>query len=420
MALAYSTLAVIYMENNDYQKAKIYNDSTSYLLDDVKNDITYIKAQQRLGNIELQLGNYGQADHLLTKSRQAFEKMDSKKNLLENYKLSSKLDSARGNLMGALIWQKECKRISDIRMNEMSAKKMENAEMHYQAELAQLIKITEQEKLERESKAELFRYKAVSIVIVGVLLISLIILVFIVKTRRERKRLIARLHESNQVKNKLFSIISHDLKNEVSGLDNTLKLLKENSISKIEFEEIVPLLANRTDQTSIMLNNLLNWSKSQMKALNVKPISFDMTELITSKFEFFKAKAEEKNIQLINRLNSTKIYADKDMVAIVAQNLIANALKFCNPGDSIALVSKEKDDHYEICFEDTGVGIAPFNLNKLFAEDTFTTSGTQNELGTGLGLRICKELIELNKGEIKVESELGKGSTFYVLLPKAA
>jgi len=108
------------------------------------------------------------------------------------------------------------------------------------------------------------------------------------------------------------------------------------------------------------------------------------------------------------------------MIGIVAQNLIANAIKFCKPGDSISLVSVEKENCFEIGFIDTGVGIDPSNINKLFAEDTFTTRGTKNEQGTGLGLRICKELVELNKGNIKVESALGKGTTFYISLPKKA
>jgi len=228
------------------------------------------------------------------------------------------------------------------------------------------------------------------------------------------------LNESNQVKNKLFSIISHDLKNEIHGLDSTLNLLGDNTISTAEFKETIPILADSTHQTSILLNNLLNWSKSQLKELNAKPIAFDINEVIIDKFTFFEPKAESKNIELTNKLGPTLVFADKDMFAIVSQNLIANAIKFCNSGDSITLTAKEKEQHYEICFEDTGVGIAQENIDKLFAEDTFTTNGTQQETGTGLGLKICKELIELNKGTIMVDSTLGKGSVFCITLPKEA
>ena len=135
--------------------------------------------------------------------------------------------------------------------------------------------------------------------------------------------------------------------------------MKNNQVSVDEFKTILPLLVQRTNQTSILLNNLLNWSKSQMNELNAHPVSFDVTEVITAKFAFFRPKAFEKNIELINKLDTTQIYADKDMVSIVAQNLIANAIKFCKPGDSIALVSKENQEYYEIGFIDTGVGIAP-------------------------------------------------------------
>ena len=255
--------------------------------------------------------------------------------------------------------------------------------------------------------------------VLAILFITSIFLFTITKNRKEIKIYINQLNESNQVKNKLFSIISHDLKNEISGLDGSLSLMKENAFSPEEFKEIIPLLSNRTHQTSILLNNLLNWSKSQMNELNAKPTHFDVSAVIESKFSYFKPNAEQKNIKLVNKLAPTVIYADEDMFGIIAQNLIANAVKFCGSGDSVTLISEELGSHYKIYFMDTGVGIDSKNLDKLFAEDTFTTNGTQNETGTGLGLKICKELTELNNGEIHVESEVGVGSTFSVSFPKS-
>ncbi|MBW1294483.1 tetratricopeptide repeat-containing sensor histidine kinase [Aquimarina litoralis] len=420
IAHTYSIMAEVELYEKDYEKSKEYYETSLSISKDTNFDLLTVDNKQQLGYLAMLLKNYKEAEKLLTAARKESKDHGMVQLLMKNYQFSSKLDSARGNLAGALAWQKEHQKLSNKRMIELSTKKMERAETRYKAELENLRMIDAQEKREQQTKTELFKYRMFTFLTLGVLIGISIILVIIIRNRRERKRLIKKLNESNQVKNKLFSIISHDLKNEVSGLDNILKLLNENTISKIEFDEILPLLANRTHQTSIMLNNLLNWSKSQMKALNAKPISFDITEVISNKFAFFRPKAAKKNIKLINNLDTTKIFADKDMVSIVAQNLIANAIKFCNPGDSIALVSREKEDHYEICFEDTGVGIDPDNLKKLFSEDTFTTNGTQNETGTGLGLRICKELIELNKGNIKVESTLGKGSTFSISLPKVA
>ncbi|MFD2565587.1 tetratricopeptide repeat-containing sensor histidine kinase [Aquimarina rubra] len=420
IAHSYSIMAEVELYEKNYEKAKEYYETSLSISVNTNYELLTVDNKQQLGYLAIISKNYKEAEKLLEMARNESTDLGAVQLLLKNYQFSSKLDSARGNLSGALTWQKEHQKLSDKRMTELSTKKMERAATRYKAELENLRMIDAQEKREQRTKEELFRYRVLTFIALGLLVIFLVFILMIVRTRKERKRLITKLNESNQVKNKLFSIISHDLKNEIHGLEGSLNLMKENEISTEEFQEIIPLLANRTHQTSILLNNLLNWSKSQMKELNARPVTFDITEVISNKFAFFMPKAIQKNIKLINKLDATNIFADKDMVSIVAQNLIANAIKFCNPGDSIALVSREKEDHYEICFEDTGIGIEPSNLKKLFAEDTFTTTGTQNETGTGLGLRICKELIELNKGNIKVESIPGKGSTFYVTLPKAA
>ncbi|WP_219006861.1 tetratricopeptide repeat-containing sensor histidine kinase [Aquimarina litoralis] len=419
-AQSYSIMAKVAMYNKEYEKAKRFYDTTQCVGTQANFKIIVMNAKQQLGIIALEQNEYKKAEEYLKVAREDLIKSNVTSLILKNYKYSFKLDSTRGNLLGAIGWQKKYQELSDKRMNDLTTKKVENTKSRYEAQLEQLKLIDEKEKREQKTKEELFRYRLLAFISLAVIAVILVFMFLIIKTRKERKRYIQELNESNQVKNKLFSIISHDLKNEIHGLESSLNLMKEDIISAEEFKEIVPLLANRTHQTSILLNNLLNWSKSQMKELNPKPVKFDITEVISNKFTFFRPKAEKKDIQLINKLDQTMIFADKDMFGIVAQNLIANAIKFCNPGDSIALVSREKEDHYEICFEDTGVGIDPANLNKLFAEDTFTTNGTENETGTGLGLRICKELIELNKGRIQVESILGKGSTFCVQLPKAA
>ncbi|WP_108801792.1 ATP-binding protein [Aquimarina sp. Aq107] len=420
MAQSYSIMAKVAMYGKEYEKAKKFYDTTQCVGTQANFKIIVINAKQQLGIIALEQQEYDKAEKYLEIAREDLVKSNVTSLILKNYKHSFKLDSARGNLLNAIAWQKKYQELSDKRMNDITTKKVENTKSRYEAELEQLKLIDEKEKREQKTKEELFRYRLLAFISLAVIAVILVFMVLIIKTRKERKRYIKELNESNQVKNKLFSIISHDLKNEIHGLESSLNLMKEDVISTDEFKEIVPLLANRTHQTSILLNNLLNWSKSQMKELNAQPTTFDITEVISNKFTFFKPKAEKKDIKLINKLDPTLIFADKDMFGIVAQNLIANAIKFCNPGDSIALISREKEDYYEICFEDTGIGIDPSNLNKLFAEDTFTTTGTENETGTGLGLRICKELIELNQGKIQVESTPGKGSVFSVSLPKAA
>ncbi len=420
VAQSYSLSAKVHIAKKDYLTAKKYYDSTLLIGDKAEWKMLMVNAEQQMGLVSLHLKNYKKADKLITSARKKFTNFKSVPSLLKNYELSAKLDSARGDYASALAWQKKHQKLSDKKTSESTKKKISFANARYEEKLRHLKQIDEQSRKAQEDKAALFRYKIFIYVVLGILLITTILLFTIIKNRKERKKYITQLNESNEIKNKLFSIISHDLKNEISGLDASLSLMEENAFSPEEFKEIIPLLSNRTHQTSILLNNLLNWSKSQMKELNARPVLFDITEVITNKFNYFKPSAEQKNIKLINKLAPTVIYADKDMFSIIAQNLIANAVKFCDSGDSVTLASEELDKHYRIHFIDTGVGIHDSKIHKLFSEDTFTTTGTQNETGTGLGLKICKELTELNSGEIKVESSVGSGSTFSVLFPKAS
>jgi signal transduction histidine kinase len=229
------------------------------------------------------------------------------------------------------------------------------------------------------------------------------------------------LEESNQVKDKLFSIVSHDLKDSISSIKAFLDLLKEDSISKEEFNELVPELSENANNASALLFNLLNWSKSQLQNLEPKPEMFNIQEVFRDKMDLVEQKVEDKNIILIDESERDFVYADKSMIEIVIQNLITNAVKFSRNGDMITISNSDSNGKALICVEDTGVGISKDNISKLFnSANNFTTRGTENEKGTGLGLSIAKDLVELNQGKIWVESTVNVGSKFFIELPKVA
>lgn len=417
--LAYHRLGTIYLERKVYDKSKKYFDSSLTQAVKSQNAKLVANAKLQLGVVATANENYFKAEKLLQESRETLEELETAPLLLTNYWHLADLNFKKGNYKDAFLWQKKYQQLSDDNVAKENADNIAKAEQKYKSDLEKQKQIDEQEKRELLAKQELFVYKIFTVISLIIAATFLGFLLYVIRSRREKKKYIKQLNESNQIKNKLFSIISHDLKNEIHGLEGSLNLLKDDFISSEEFKEIVPLLANRTHQTSILLNNLLNWSKSQMKELSANPIGLTINSVITEKFKFFEPKANEKELKLVNQLDQdTMVFVDKDMFSIVSQNLIANAIKFCNPNDTITLTSIDKDEHVQIRFEDSGVGIAPENLHKLFAEETFTTTGTQKEKGTGLGLRICKELVELNHGNISVQSELGKGTTFIISLPK--
>lgn len=232
------------------------------------------------------------------------------------------------------------------------------------------------------------------------------------------KEKLVNLEEKNQVKNRLFSIVSHDLKDSITSIKSFIDLLNEEGISESEFKQLLPELSENADNASTLLLNLLSWSKTQMQNLDPKAEFFDIKDVFSEKISLVNKKVSKKQIVLIDESVNETVYADKNMIEIVIQNLLANAVKFSRIGDVITISNREKNGNSLICVADTGVGITKENQEKLFSNEGFTTRGTDHEKGTGLGLSICKQLVDLNKGKIWVESEPNLGSKFYIELPK--
>jgi len=225
----------------------------------------------------------------------------------------------------------------------------------------------------------------------------------------------------NKLKDKLFSIIAHDLRSPLINLVDILNLINKGLISQHEFTTLLPVLLNHTQYTTGLLENLLLWSKSQLEGEKLHPGNFDLKEVVQSNVQLFATNALEKGVQIDNNIDDhTMVFADKTMIESVIRNLISNALKFCNQDDSIVISAEADTTNVTICISDTGVGIREQDLDKLFGMENFTTRGSKNEEGTGLGLLLCKDFIEKNNGTIWVESELTKGSRFYFTIPVAA
>lgn len=221
------------------------------------------------------------------------------------------------------------------------------------------------------------------------------------------------LSRLNATKDKLFSVIAHDLRSPLANLIELLNLAKSGNLTENEFANFIVHISENVEYTSGLLDNLLQWSKSQISGETINPQSFDIYELIERKVKLFDRNARQKHIRIINKVaQNSFVFADKDMIRLVMRNLLSNAVKFCNANDTITISSWNKDHCTVISVEDTGVGMSSESVNKLSASALFTTRGTSNEHGTGLGLMLCREFIEKNGGTLSVKSELGKGSVF--------
>jgi signal transduction histidine kinase len=233
----------------------------------------------------------------------------------------------------------------------------------------------------------------------------------------------AKLLESNASKDKFFSIISHDMKNLFGVLVPFTDILKNefDILPKERLKEIIDNLNISSKSLYETLNNLLEWARLQTDRIICQPIKINVHETGDKILGFVMENAIKKDIALINQINeSTVVSADRNMLESVLQNLIYNAIKFTNQRGQIILSDSLKDDNFiAISVKDSGVGIKKENIHKLFKIDIKHSSiGTADELGTGLGLILCKDMIEKNGGQIWVDSEIGKGTTFTFTLPK--
>lgn len=228
------------------------------------------------------------------------------------------------------------------------------------------------------------------------------------------------LKEVNQTKNKLFSIIGHDLRGPIGAFQGLIKLFKEGEMSKEEFLGFVPKLKTDIDNIAFTLNNLLSWGQTQMNGSFTTPGITSLEHIVEENIGLLSEIASSKSIHLINRIEPNTItYSDSNQIDIVVRNLLSNALKFTPEKGTITIGAVQKSQFWEIHIRDTGIGMDEETLGKIFNKDsTHSTYGTNDEKGTGLGLSLCKEMVEKNKGIIWADSAVNKGSSFYFTIPK--
>jgi two-component system sensor histidine kinase/response regulator len=225
-----------------------------------------------------------------------------------------------------------------------------------------------------------------------------------------------------QVQNKLFSVISHDFRNPLVSLYNSLLVFESDDFSAKEKKTALDALKTELTQTSNLLDNLLYWTAGQMKGNNqLNKIQFDCAEIINETFVLLQPQADRKKITLsIYQEKSFMVFADKEMIKIVLRNLVHNAIKYSYPHGIVIvniLISKHYAKQATIIVKDSGQGIDKENQAKLFGLAHYSTTGTNYEKGSGVGLLLCKDFIEKNNGKIWVESEPNQGATFCFTLP---
>ncbi len=236
----------------------------------------------------------------------------------------------------------------------------------------------------------------------------------------DRKKAELQIQEANTTKDKLFSIIAHDLKNPLGVIIGFSQLLEQNlgscsSATIAEYSKQISVSANGLGQ---LLENLLEWANTQRGMVKFNPKNLMLDALIDEELQALSFMAQKKNITINPFNNSIRIYADSDLLRIVIRNLITNALKYSHADSRVDVYSLQYPDRVEINVHDYGMGMSPETMSGMFGLSASKSQrGTANEKGTGLGLLICKEFVEKHGGKIWVDSKLGEGSTFTFSIP---
>lgn len=226
------------------------------------------------------------------------------------------------------------------------------------------------------------------------------------------------LEKLNMVKNKFFSIVSHDLRSPLNSLKMLFELYRKGDLDEKELGELLTRLEDTIYTTASFLDNLLEWSRSQLEGMVVKPSSFQINGIVADNIKLMDSQIKLKSLKIENRIDlDITAFADPNMINTVVRNLLSNAIKFCNKGDEVIFDAKLNEGEIVFAIRDSGPGISEDDKTNLFNLAHTISTGTSGEKGYHIGLVLCKDMLLQNNGNIQVESKLGKGTTFYISLP---
>jgi len=445
-------LGLVYMNQNKFDEAVNNLITSRDIFLELGYDNYVANATNNIGRAYYRAGNYTNALEYFKKGIEEAKKVNSSFLLMDNYKYQSDCYAKMDDYREAYRYSNEYYILKDSLLNIDKEKQLAEIQAKYENE----IKEQENQLLKKENEAKAATIKMQYFGGIGIFVITILVAILAViyyrgnQTKKkandllrnqkveiqEKNKALSRLNEEitkqneeiisqkkeledlNGIKDKLFSIISHEFRSPLNSLKGTLALLKVGAISDDELNLISKELTDKINNTSIFLDNLLNWAKSQMHGIIAKPVEVELKDLANENIQLLKSMADKKRIQIRNKIdNDCLAFVDPNMMNLVFKNLISNAIKFSLRGGNIEITATKNGKLNTVSVTDTGIGMSKENVKMLFQIQSFTTRGTANERGTGLGLYITKNFIESNGGKIWVESEEGKGSSFKFSIP---
>lgn len=439
---ALNNIGDIYKETEQYDKALSYHLQSLELNIGLKNSFSIANSKFNIAQLYFETGNFEKGFRYLAEGLPLAIELQSNDLIMDMYSLMAHYYNTQNDFAKALEYHDLYRQVADSIYNQQSNDQIAAMQVKFEAERKnEEILLLKQDQnirnLQQKKERDLIRYLILS---------SLLILVFgilVLYSYRRKKNTSEQLKEQNiqyyyankellqsennlqelnATKDKLFSIIGHDLINPFQALLGLAQLLHDQNveISNEDRKKYCLLIKLSAHNLYNLLQNLLQWTSVQTGKLKFEPSDFNLYKKVEETFSLMKVSAEKKEIILLNEVDKGLVgNADANLFSTILRNLLSNAIKFTPSGGLIRIRSSVVDQVVQIEVADNGTGIPEDHMDKLFdLEKTFSTKGTSDEEGSGLGLILCKEFVEKNGGEIWVDSIPGQGSRFFFTVPK--
>lgn len=439
IASTLNQLGNIAAEQGDYPKAALFFERSNKMAVAMKTPYLQVVNQNALAKTYVLQKQYKQAIGAFKKAIAIAKPANMKLELEEAYQGLSSVYEITKEETKATTFSSLSKNIKDSVYNDSTLKKLSDLQLQYESEKKQrqielMSKEQQIKESELQSERDLKRFFIIVSIVFGIIFIILIYSFIqnkkasrsLQKQKNELEQKTdeillqkEKLDQLNSVKDRFFSIISHDLRNNLTTMKLYFDLISNPEYKATDHSEISGQIAGSVENTIDLLENLLVWASAQIKGIPIHIQKLNMHSLAQENINLLSGTAHQKNITLKNCIDESVLaFGDMDMINLVLRNLISNAIKFTPQSGTISLNAEVKETECIMAIEDNGIGISAENRARMFDQHLHpTTKGTGNEKGTGLGLLLCKDFISQNQGRIWVEPARENGSIFYFSLP---
>lgn len=439
IAVLYGRLGSIYRDKKEYGAALKYDDTAHRMSLVMHNNrlraktlIDYAIINNALQEPDVAIAYAGKGIALADSIGVVDATTSGYRSLIKSYELKKELKQA-------LVYQKKYNDIQDS-LNTIDKVKSTQLIQNYFTLSAKINEVAQMEQNDVTNKAKIRSQEALILILTLSLVVVIAIAFVTYRFYQQKKQLNNKLHEQHEalieqkqvievqtanlqmvsnLKDRLLAVIGHDLRTPLANLSNITGMFDTEDLSVDDVHDLMRTINPMIKGAELTLSNLVEWAGNHIKGRNVEASNIDLFLLGLEMEQTFTHALQQKNIEFVNKAYAGRsVLADENHVKVVLRNLLSNAIKFTDTKGCITFATRSDDNALVISITDNGKGMTGHEMEKLFSITThFSNNGTSGESGTGIGLLLCKELVELNGGRLWVSSTVGKGSTFYFSLP---